>query len=680
MNIPQFVSLQGFTRKQVKSDFFAALVVTAIAIPESLGFAAIVGLPLQTGLYCALLAPIVFALITSSKHLVVGADSATAALVASGAATIAAAGTPAYGAAVAVLGILTGLVLLLFAVFKFGFVADLISKPVFIGFLAGIGVQLIVGKIPELVGVEAHGTMLQKMYEVSQHMGSIHFKTLAFSLVLFGIFYVLSKRKLPASLLVLVVATAATYFFKLDQHGIAVIGTVASGLPTLVVPQFHLETMQELILPASAIAIVILAQSSAVIRSSATRFDEQVSDNRDLAALGAANLASSLTGGFAINGSPPRTIAAEMSGGRTQLVNVFMAGLIGLLLVFFSSALQYVPIAALAVIVWTIGLHLFDIDKLRRIFQTRKSEFWVALIALVSVALFGVQYGVLIAVITSIMERLHRQYRPSDEILLRDGELAEWAEDRLDKHHRHRSAPEGVLAYRFNSSLFFENTQYFSQRMLEIVAEAKRPVTTLVLDAGAMNDIDYTGADAIKRLCHKLNADDIRFCMAHVPPQLMQLLERYELRDLIGEDNIYPSLNEAIFDAPSSKRSVVEMVKRLDPPKQSYLVIAGGVMEAIGLRTTNDVDLVVTKSLYEEYRRKGWREYTQDDGKRILSHNGYQIMVTYVGRSLAELKKHSFMHEGVRFMGIEDLIACKKKIGRQKDLADLALLAQYFNE
>lgn len=677
MKIPQFVAFGGFTATQLRRDALAALVVTAIAIPESLAFAAIVGLPLQTGLYCALLAPVVFALLTSSKHLVVGADSATAALVASGAAMVATTGTAAYTSAVATLGILTGAILVIMAVARFGFLADLISRPVFVGFLAGIGVQLIMGKFPELLGIEASGSSIEKFVSTLANLNQVHVPTLVLSIALLACIATLNRRKLPGTLLGIAGAILAVFAFRIDSFGIRVVDAVDPGLPNLSMPTFSVSTLQTLLPAALAIAIVILAQSSAVIRNTASRFDEPVDDNRDLNALGFANIASAMTSGFAINGSPPRTLASEMNGGRTQMVNIYMAVFIGLILLFFTEMFTYLPVAALAVVICMVGVHLFDIKQLKRIARTRKNELVIALIALFGVALFGVQYGVLIAIATSIVDRLRRQYKPSDEILLRDGKLARWANERLDSHHKYRSSPTGVLAYRFSGSLFFENANYFSRRLTAAVKSAKKPVHTVVLDTGGINDIDFTAAEVLKRLVHKFNADDVLFCLAHVSPSLKILLDKYNLTEIIGKHNIYPSLQAAIFDAPTSKRSSIEMVKRLKLPAREYVVIGGGVLETLGIRETNDVDLVVSKRLYRQFLRKGWREYYQDDGKRVLSHNGYQVMETYVGATLHDLLPGSFLNEGVRFMELNALISCKRRMGRRKDHEDIKLIERY---
>lgn len=670
-------SFRGYKRKHLKKDFIAALVVTAIAIPESLGFAAIVGLPIQTGLYCALLAPIVFALLTSSRHLVIGADSATAALVASGAATIAAAGSAQYPAAVAILGVVTGVLLLAMSVLRLGFLADLISKPVLVGFLAGVGVQLLVGKLPEMLGIDIHGGLIEKLGAVLTHASAIHWPTAAVAFGALAVVVVSRRYKLPGALLALVGSVIVTKLAQLEQYGIHTVGDVPAGLPGFVMPDVSLAHIAAIFSSALAIAVVILAQSLATIRTFADKYDESVAENRDLMALGFANIASALTHGFAVNGSPPRTSAGEVAGGRSQMVNVYMALLIGALLLFATDVLQYVPHAALAAIVCSIGLHLIKIDQLKDIWHAHKIEFGIAMVALVAVALLGVQQGIVIAVLCALIERLRREYHPADTILLRDQKISEWAADRIQGSHRHTSQPEGVLVYRFDSDIFFENASYFGRRIRQAIEEAKHPVKVVILDAGAMSDIDYTGASSLRRVAEQLAVDEIRFGLAHVSPGLRNALAMYGVAELIGSDNIYPSLREAVRSQPGVRRSTIDMVKRLRLPDRSYVVIGGGVLEALGLRETMDVDMVVNKSTYKQFQERGWKEYVHDDGKRILSHRGYKIMTSYMGRDVHRLLRHAFVKQGVYFMGVDDLIKSKEQFRRAKDLEDIALLREY---
>lgn len=672
-----FPSMQGYKMKWLRPDFMAALVVTAIAIPESLGFAVIVGLPVQTGLYCALLAPIIFAAFTSSRRLVVGADSATAALVAAGGAAVAMAGTAAYGNAIAVLGLVTAVILLVMSLAKLGFLADLISKPVLIGFISGVGVQLLLGKLPEMLGMHASGRLLEKVGYVATHLSHIHLATAILSFVVVAIIVAGWKFRWPGALIALVLSILATKIFDLHHLGLHVVGSIPAGLPSFHIPHITMDMVLTLLPIAFSIAIVILAQSLAVIRNSAARHDEKVNDNQDLMSLGFANATSALFGGFAINGSPPRTSAGEMAGGRSQLVNVIMSLLIGVTLLFATGLFEYVPTAALAAVVFSIGLHLFKFQELRDILRVRRSEFAVAFVALISVALFGVQTGVMIAVGLSLIDRLRRQYHPHDEVLVQNQSFADWADDRLGATKRRMDAPAGLVVYRFNDALFFENAGYFLERVTAVVAENKERVIRLVIDAGAISDIDYTAAQTLKRLHGQLDSDDIQLAIAHATPRLRSLLQRYGLTDLIGPEHIHSSVRVAIEKYIADNVSHTDRIEALKLKPREYVVIGGTAMDMLGMRKTKDVDLVVSKEAYAKLRDKKWKEYVLDDGKRILSYHGYKVMTKWMGYDLAHLQKTAQTIGGIPVMGIAKLIDCKERMGREKDLADIELIKQF---
>lgn len=672
-----FPSLKGYKSKWLRSDIMAALVVTAIAIPQSLGYAVIVGLPVQAGLYCALLAPIIYALFATSKRLMVGADSATAVLVAAGAATVAVVGTDQYANVIGVLGLLTAIVLLVMAVARLGFLADLISQPVLIGFIAGVGVQLLVGKFPEMLGLHATGGLLEKIGFSLTHLTHLHPATAIVSLSVVAIVMAGWKFRWPGALIALLAAIIATKLFALEGLGVSVIGAIPAGLPTFHLPSITPSLVWALLPTAISIAIVILTQSLAVIRSSAARHDEKVKDNQDLAALGFANISSALIGGFAINGSPPRTSAAEMAGGRSQLVNIFMSLSIGVVLLAASGLFELVPTACLSAIVFTIGLHLVKFQELHNIWKVRRSEFGVAMIALGSVAILGVQTGVLIAVAISLVDRLHRQYRPHDEILLRDKEFAEWANIRFGVEKKRLDAPPGLLIYRFNDALFFENAGYFLDRVAAALKSTKEPVRYLVLDAGAISDIDYTAAQALKRLHNRLETDDIQLAIAHVQPKLRVLLNRYGLTDIIGTEHIYPSVRGAIEKYTKAHISNEDRIRALALSKRDYIVISGTALELMGIRETNDVDIVVNKATYDKLRAKNWKEYVLDDGKRVLSHHGYKVMMKWMGYDLKQLQKTTQIINGIPVMGLEALIDCKNQMGRVKDEADIRRIRKF---
>ena len=333
MNIPIMVSTRGYKKKYFRKDILAGLAVTAIAVPEIMGIATMAGVPVQIGLYSALLAPIIYALFGTSHRLIVGADSATAVLLASGAGVLAAAGSPEYLQAVLAIGLLSGVLLLLITLCKLTFLADLISRPVMAGFLSGVGVQLMITKLPEMLGLQVHGTPYEVLTQLPAHLPHINGMALTLSILVVGLLIIFRQSRVPGALLGLAAAAALAYAFNAPQHGVAMVGALPHGLPPITLPLVSAGTLIGLLPIAFSVALVILAQSAAVIRSSAEEHDEQPNIRQDMLALGAAGIASSLTSGLAINGSPPRTMAADYAGMRSQVASVVMSLLILLLLV-----------------------------------------------------------------------------------------------------------------------------------------------------------------------------------------------------------------------------------------------------------------------------------------------------------------------------------------------------------
>lgn len=681
MSVKFLTSFKGYKSKYLSNDLVAAVLVTAIAVPESLAFAAIIGLPLQAGLYCALLAPIIFALFTSSRRLVIGADSATASLIAAGAAAVAVVGTAEYVGSVALLGIITAITLLIMGVAKLGFLANFISRPVLIGFFAGVGVQLILGRLPEMVGIAATGNSLQRFVSLIGKLDEINIFALLVSVTVVGLSLIFRRSKFPGMLIGLIAATLLSISFSFSRYGIELVGKIPSGLPNFVLPEFDIQNVLILIPYSLSIALVIIAQSSSVSRSLAADHDEKTRTNQDIMALGFANLASSITQGFTVNGSPPRSTAASQAGGRSQMVNIFMALIIGAILLFATKIFLYVPVAALSAIVFVIGLHLIRIEDLKEIYATRRTEFFIALIALVGVVALDVRQGIFIAIIVALMERLHRQYTPGDQILLRDGVLSKWASERLNIDPRHSRQLDGILVYSFSGSLFFETSEYFSSRVKKAIAAAKKPVHYILIDAGAIDDIDYTAVNMLQRLAHRLNQDNIALGFVHVSPRLREQFDRFEILNTIGPENIYSTLKAAIEQYPQQNRDIFDMIKDLKLDKKSYVVISGGALEAYKLRPALGVDLVVSESVYRHFKDdKKWAEHTQDNGKLILTNNGYRLMRRWMGNDLSALQKDQIIINDTPVMSIEKLRECKEKLGRAKDLADLRLINKYIRK
>ncbi len=547
-------SLFAYKRRYIKHDLVAALVVTAIVIPQSLAFAMIIGLSPITGLYTAMVAPIVFALLAHTKRLAVGPDSATAAVVASGAALVAQAGTAGHANAVAIIGVLTAVILAAMSLLRLGFLAELISRPVLIGFLAGVGVQLMIVSLPTMLGITVEGSVWQQLGGIATSLGSSNGMAVTVSVLVVGIIIVLRRTIVPGELAGLVLAIIFAAVFQIGQYGVAMVGALPNGLPAFALPAVTLDQVVTLLPAAISVALVVLAQGSAVIRANASRRGDKVRVNNDLFALGAANVATAVTGGYAANGSPVRTQAAESAGGKSQMVNVFTGILVGIVLLVGAALFQYVPQAALSSIVFIVGVYLIRFKELAYIWDRHRMEFFVAMVALVGTILFGVLQGVFVAIIVSLAERLSRQYHPRDAVLVRDGEVSDWVVERLGGSDASIRNTKGLLVYSFESPLYFENVGYFAHRLRRAIRNAKEPVTYIAIDAGAIDTIDYTAAEELKPFFAKLQAGGMRISFAHVTPYMEEQLEYLGIMDVIGRRNVHPTLNDALDARHSGKR------------------------------------------------------------------------------------------------------------------------------
>lgn len=673
MNIPLLLSVKGYNKKSFKNDIVAGLVVTAIAVPEVMGIAALAGVPVQMGLYSAILAPAIFALFGVSRRLIVGADSATAVLLASGAATLASAGSNEHINIILVLGLMSALLLALIALFKLTFLADLISRPVMVGFLAGIGVQLMISKLPEMLGLSLHGTPLSVLNKLPANLSDINGMAITIAILVVGLIFILRQSRVPGALIGLLAAALFALLFNVAGKGVVMVGALPQGLPSLTPPTVAPDMLIGLLPVAFSIALVIVAQSAAVIRSNAEEHDEKPDVTRDTLALSAAGIVSAFTQGLAINGSPPRTFAADSAGMRSQLASIVMSISVTLLLLFAGGVFAYVPVAALAAIVFVMGLHLIRLRELVYLAQHHKMEFAIAMIAVIGVVLFGVFTGIVIAVTVSLMERLRREYHPNDDILLRDGKLSEWAEERIVGL---RNIPNDMLVFGFDASLFFENSQYFSHRLRKAIRGAKNPLKSVIVDTSAMDDIDYTAVEQLKQSYRHLSADGIRLGFSHVSPHLMRQFENYGVVDLVGKQNIYGTLRSAIESVPEKHQTIIERVTALKMPKNEYVIVGGAVMEALNLRESANIDIVVSREVFERFADDPeWQQLSAGNGKLVYAKDGIWIMRSWLGRTLNIITRAGVSKKGdVTFMDLPQLIACKQRLGRRKDQSDIALL------
>lgn len=531
-----------FKGADVHRDVYAGLMLAAIAIPECIGYTKIVAMPVVAGLYTILLPLMVFSLLASSRHLVVGADSATAAILFAGLVRFAEPYSQHWQQLASLAALMTALLLFIAWVMRLGFVADFLSRTVLVGFLSGVGVSLMISQLPDLLGIEApQSKFIEHVFFVVQHVHDANAATLILSACIL-VFILLMRRiarKFPAGFVALVLALLATAMFRLKSYGVRLLGEVQSGFPHLSVPHISLQDGLALGSTSVSMVLVILAQSAATSRSYSQRHRESFDENRDILALAFANLFAALSQTFVVNGSPTKTAVVDASGGRSQLAQFVTFIVVGFLLTFSVSFLAWLPHAALACLVFVIGLGMIDIAALRQIYLFRKRTFAVAIGTLVSVLFLGVERGIFIAVVFSVVDHLQQEYRPKDSLLqMRNGH---WSTLPATPG---TESDVGLLIYRFDAPLFFANSDYFVSQVLRLVEGAPHAVRWFIFDFVSLSDIDYSGALAFEQVLSKLQRDDIIVAIAR-PEDVLPELEKMGIVEKVSA-RVFNSVGEAV--------------------------------------------------------------------------------------------------------------------------------------
>ena len=543
----RFPILQGvlpITAARIPAEILAGITLAAIAIPEVMGYTKISGTPVITGLYTMLIPTALFALFGSSRHLVVGADSATAAILASSLVGVATIGSEQYLALAGVLALMAAVFLILARVMRLGFLSDFLSRTVLIGFLTGVGVQVALGQLAGMLGLEGggHGT-LGKLWHTLQHLGQVNRYEMMIALSALAVIFGLKRisKKVPGELIAAIGAIVASWALGLDKQ-VHVVGAVPGGLPYMGLPKvdWNWDVITTLIPTAFAMFVVILAQSAATSSAYATRYGERFSENLDLVGLALANIGAGLSGTFVVNGSPTKTQIVDSAGGRSQLSLLVMAAIVLVVLLFLTAPLAFMPEAALSAIVFLIGLGLIDLAAMRKVFQQRRSEFWVALITALTVVLVGVKQGILLAIALSLIEHTRYGYRPKNAVLV-PGESG--GRQPLPVATAAQAAP-GLVIYRFTHSLYYANCQQFSEEISFLANSTEPPLRWLCLDASAVDNVDYSAAETLRSVYANLKARDIRLVVAEV----MNLKTRtaYHFRELFGADAFYDHLEDVV--------------------------------------------------------------------------------------------------------------------------------------
>jgi high affinity sulfate transporter 1 len=539
--------LRTYERPWLRADLIAGVVLAAILVPQGMAYAQLAGLPAVTGLYTTIACLVGYAVFGPSRVLVLGPDSSISPLIMAAIIPLLAGGGSGTAIALAgMLAVLVGLTEIVLGIGKLGFVADLLSKEVQVGYMNGLGITIIVGQLPKLFGfsTDAH-SFLGEVRAFFESLDETQTTTLLVGLVVLAVLLVLPRvtARVPAVLVAVVGATAASAIFGLAEHGVATVGALPQGVPSPGIPWTSASDVGPLVIAAFGITLVSLTDTIATATSFAARRGEEVKPNQEMIGIGAANIAAGLFQGFAISTSGSRTAVAEQSGARSQLTGLVGAGLVAVLLLFLNSLLSDLPQTALAAVVIVAALSLMDVAILRRYMRVRRSALGVSLVATAGVMLLGVLQGIIVAVALAILLFFRRNWWPHGAVLGHVDAVEGWHD--VGAHPDAEQIP-GVVVYRWEAPLFFANAGSFREQIRQLARE-RRP-EWIVLQCEAITDVDVTAAEMLEQLDNELNAAGIHLAFAELRSRLQDLTLRYGLMETLDREHFYPSL-EAALDA-----------------------------------------------------------------------------------------------------------------------------------
>lgn len=544
--LPGLEQFRGYRREWVRADVLAGLTVAAYLVPQVMAYATVAGLPPVVGLWAALAPLAVYAVVGSSRQLSVGPESTTALMTATALAPLAVGDPQRYAVLAAAMALLVGVICFVAGLLRIGFLAELLSKPVLVGYMTGVAVIMIGSQLGKVTGVPVEGDdFVDEIRSFVEGLGGVHWPTLALAVTVLAALLTLARLlpRLPGPLIAVLLATAAVAAFSLDRNGIRVIGAIPSGLPTPGLPAVDMATISTLVIPAVGIAIVAFSDNVLTARTFSARKGQRIYANAELRALGVCNAGTGLLHGFPVSSSGSRTALGDALGSRTQLYSIVALVFVLVVMLFGRDVLSHFPMAALGALVVYAALRLIDVAEFKRLARFRRSELIIALATTASVLVFGVLSGVLVAIALSILDLLRRVARPHDAVLGFVPGLAGMHD--LDDYPT--AAPEpGLLVYRYDAPLFFANAENFRERALEAVDENEDPVRWFLLNAEANVEVDLTALDILDQLRAELESRGIVFAMARVKEELREALEAARILANIGEDRIFPTLPTAV--------------------------------------------------------------------------------------------------------------------------------------
>ena len=546
--LPGIDTLRRYEAAWLPRDIFAGLVLATMLVPVGVAYATASGLPGIYGLYATIVPLLVYALFGPSRILVLGPDSALAAVIL-GVVVPLSGGDPLRAATLAaMMAIVSGTVCILAGIARLGFVTELLSKPIRYGYMNGIALTVLISQLPKLFGfsIESEGP-LRGLWAIAAAILEGRTNWVEFGIGLGTLLVILllqDYKRLPGILIAVVGATAVVAALGLGtRYGVEVLGPLPQGLPGFAVPWIGYNDLFPVILGGCAVALVSFADTSVLSRAYAARLGARVDPNQEMVGLGAANLATGFFQGFPISSSASRTPVAEAAGARTQLTSVVGALAIALLLLVAPNLLQHLPTAALAAVVIAAAIGLFEVTDLKRIYRIQQWEFWLSMVCFVGVAVLGAIPGIGLAIAIAIAEFLWDGWRPHSAVLGRAHGVKGYHD--ITRYPDARRIP-GLVLFRWDAPLFFANAEFFKERVLDAVAKSPTPVRWLVVAAEPVTSVDVSAGDMVAELDQSLHAQGIEFCFAELKDPVKDKLKRFGLFSQLGEKCFFPTIGAAV--------------------------------------------------------------------------------------------------------------------------------------
>jgi high affinity sulfate transporter 1 len=546
--LPGLDTFRRYQAAWLRHDILAGLALAAMLVPVGIAYAEASGLPGIYGLYATIIPLLAYALFGPSRILVLGPDSALAAIIL-GVVVPLSGGDPVRAATLAAaMAIVSGTISILAGVARLGFVTELLSKPIRYGYMNGIALTVLISQLPKLFGfsIESGGS-LESLWAISAAIRDgrinwaafgIGFGTLAVILLLQG------YKRLPVILIAVVGATAVVAALDLaPRYGVTILGPLAQGLPGFSVPWIGPADVVPVLIGGCAVALVSFADTSVLSRAFAARSGDRVDPNQEMVGLGAANLMTGFFQGFPISSSSSRTPVAEAAGARTQLTSVVGALAIGFLLLAAPNLLQHLPNAALAAVVIAAAIGLFEVTDLKRIYRIQQWEFWLSIVCFVGVTVLGVIPGIGLAIAIAIVEFLWDGWRPHSAVLGRADGVKGYHD--IKRYPDARQIP-GLVLFRWDAPLFFANAEFFKAQALDAVAKSSTPVRWLVVAAEPVTSVDVTAGDTLAELDAVLHARGIELCFAELKDPVKDKLRKFGLLAQLGENYFFPTIGAAV--------------------------------------------------------------------------------------------------------------------------------------